>query len=213
MKASILIPWRTDNGQRERLWQHCRRLWETSGHEIVVGHDLGTAPFNISRAFNKAARAATGDVFILYGADHLPDLDRVEWAIEQLQTHNWCALYSHTAGLSQTDTNAILSGYHPDRLTFTQVAPFCTSIIAIRAEKWIDFDERFQGWGGEDTAWRMVLETLHGPSPEPSGTLRCLYHEAAPRTHADQNFALIGEYITAQAGGRMREYVAELGLL
>lgn len=212
MNISILIPWRTDNGQRERLWDHCRQVWEQSSYEIVTGTDQGYGPFNIAKAFNQAARKATGEYFILYGADHLPDFDRVEWATEQLTTQKWCALYAETAGLSQTDTNAILAGFNADNITPTQVAPFCTAIIGIRRDAWIDFDQRFTGWGGEDTAWRMVLETLYGPTPQPSGRLRCLYHEAAPRSHTDHNFALIGEYMTAQAEGRMLQYVTELGL-
>jgi hypothetical protein len=212
-KVSVLIPFRGDNGgQRDRLWAWCKAQWDSMPYELVIGEDRGDGPFNISRAFNDAASRASGDVFILYGADHIPDQDRVEWAVGQLHEHPWCALYAQTAGLSATDTNAILMGYGYDKIPFTQVAPFCTSIIGIRADSWIKFDERFQGWGGEDAAWRMVLTSLYGDTPDPSGTLRCLYHEPASREYSQANFALIGEYITAEATGQMPELVERLHL-
>lgn len=212
VKVSVLVPFRGDGGERDRLWAYCRNRWNTLPYELVVGEDPGNGPFNISRAFNDAASRATGDVFVLFGADHIPDQDRVDWAATQLESHKWCALYSHTGGLSAGHTYAILNGYDPNSGSFTQVAPFCTSIIGIRADSWIRFDERFQGWGGEDTAWRLALETIYGPTPQPSGTLRCLYHKAASREHTDSNYALIGEYIAAQAEGRMLEYLTGLGL-
>lgn len=211
--VSVLIPFRGD-GQRRVLRDHCRTLWDRLPYEIVEssdGHDGG--PFQIARAFNFAKERATGDYLILYGADHIPDPDRIEWAVEQLASHEWCALYAQTGGISRSNTNRILAGRDPYTIPPSQVAPFCTAIIGIRRDAWVRFDERFIGWGGEDTAWRLALETLYGPTPEPSGMLRCLWHEAASREHTDRNFALIGEYMNAQAEGRMREYLTDLGLL
>lgn len=207
MAISALIPFRGDGAQRDRLWSHCRKLWEHLPVELVIGEDPGDGPFNISCAFNDAARRATGTKFILYGADQIPDWDRIEWAVEQLDNYRWCALYANTAGYGQASTNAILAGSLPDSVPLGPSVPFCTSIIGIRADSWIPFDERFTGWGGEDTAWRMALTSLYGDTPEPSGTLRCLYHEAASRAFTDSNFALIGEYMTAEANGTMRDLV------
>lgn len=208
MTVSILVPFRGDIGQRDRLWAHCRKLFEVLPYELVIGEHPGTEPFNISRAFNDAASRATGTKFILYGADQLPDHDRIDWAVEQLDTHKWCALYGNTAGYGQASTNAILAGANPDNVPLGESVPFCTAIIGVRADAWIGFDERFIGWGGEDTAWRMALTTLYGETPEPSGTLRCLFHEAASREHTDNNFALIGEYMmAAENPEKMRAYL------
>lgn len=211
--VSILIPFRSDDPHRQRLWQHCRTLWQHSDYELIEGRDAGTGPFNIAEAFNDAASRATGDFLILFGADHLPDMGRVEWAVEQLKSHPWVPLYAETAGLSKQDTFAILNGYDPAKVPVTDVAPFCTAIIGIRRDAWVRFDTRFQGWGGEDTAWRMLLEHLYGPAPTPTGRLLCLWHEAAPRTHTEANFALIGEYMAAAERGELREYAEQRGLL
>lgn len=195
---SALIPFRGDGAQRDRLWEHCKRIWDALPVELVVGEDAGDGPFNISRAFNDAARKATGDVFVLYGADQLPDLERITWADEQLGVHAWCALYAATGAYNAGDTAAILQGADPSVLPFDQWAPFCTAIIGVRRDAWIPFDERFIGWGGEDTAWRLALNVLYGDTPEPSGTLRCLYHESASREHTAHNFGLLGEYIACE---------------
>lgn len=214
MSTSILVPFRSDDGNRQRLWDHCRAIWQNTPYELVEGHDSGDGPFNISQAFNDAAERATGDYLILFGADHIPNRDRVEWAVGHLAAGApWVPLYAETAGLSRTDTHAILNGYDPDKVPVAQVAPFCTAIIGIRRDKWVKLDERFRGWGGEDAAWRMALEHLYGPAPEPTGRLLCLWHESAPRDHTDANFALIGEYMAAAERGQLREYVEQLGLL
>lgn len=213
MTVSILIPFRGDGAQRDRLWSHCKKLWEALPYELCIGTDTGNGPFNIAKAFNNAQAQATGTKYIMYGADHLPDNDRIQWAIEQLDTHAWVALYAATASLDQTSTNAILAGAHPDNLPLGPAAPFCTAIIGINADKWIPYDERFTGWGGDDTAWRLALTSLYGDTPQPSGTLRCLYHEPASREHTDHNFALIGEYMAAGNAKRMPEYLRSIGLI
>lgn len=203
---SVLVPFRSDNGQRDILWNHCRKLWSVLPVELVIGEDpLTDHPFSFARGINNAASKATGNIFIVFGADQLPDWDRIEWAAQQLETHQWCALYANTTGYGQTSTNAILSGYLPDRVPHGSWAPFCTGIIAVRAESWVNFDERFEGWGGEDVAWRMTLEALYGPAPEPTGTLKCLFHEPASKEHTDSNYALIGEYMTAVKNGTIRD--------
>lgn len=209
---SVLVPYRGDGGWRDRVWNHCKSLWDDLPYELVIGEDPGTGPFSVARAFNDAAARATGDVFVLYGADQLPDADRIEWAVAQLTTRQWAALYANTAGYGEKSTALILAGADPRSVPLGTPVPFCTGILAVRRDSWIRFDERFTGWGCEDTAHRMALEALYGMSPEPTGTLRCLYHPAASREHFNQNATLVGEYMTATSEGTMGELVERLGL-
>lgn len=213
-KVSVLVPFRGDGGWRDIIWAHCERLWSVLPYELVVGRCEDGKPFSVAEAFNDAANRATGDIFVLYGADQLPDRDRIEWGIQQLETHPWCALYAFTAGYGETSTNAILAGALPSTVPMGAPAPFCTGILAVRREAWILFDERFYGWGCEDTAHRLALETIYGLSPQPTGTLRCLYHPAAPRDRFDANAAMVGEYIAASSSPEtMREYLVSVGVL
>lgn len=212
MRTSILVPFKGDGGQRDRLWDHCRALWDALPYEVCVGHDDSDGPFNISRAFNDARSMATGDKFVIYGADQLPDRARIEWAIEVLDTQAWIGIFAQTGHYDHEATEAILAGANPDTLPVSAVTPFCIAIIAIRADCWVPFDERFQGWGSEDTAWRTALESLYGPPRQASGTLRCLHHEPAPRDNAEANYALLREYQHARDAGTMREYLASTGV-
>lgn len=215
MDVSVLIPFRGDGDKRDRLWAYCRALWEQLPVELVVGEDHpGDEPFNVARAFNDAASKATGEMFVLFGADQLPDLDQIVWAMQEIeQGATWCPLFANTGAYREMDTGLILNGSDPSRFDFSQWAPFCTGIIAVTREAWAEvngMDERFFGWGCEDTALRISLETILGPAPEPTGTLRCLWHPAAPRDRFNANAAMIGAYETAAAAGRdaMLELVA-----
>lgn len=217
MNVSVLIPWRTDNGHRAAVFQYIRGRWAELPVELVVGADDGDpdAPFNVSRAFNDAAAHATGDVFVLFGADQLPDVDVIAaaagWALEH---DSWAPLFASTGAYREMDTGLILNGADPARYDFAQWAPFCTSILAVTRGAWErvnGMDERFFGWGCEDTALRMALEVLEGPSGfEPTEALRCLWHPAASRDRYEANAAMIGAYQVAAAGGAdaMRELVA-----
>jgi hypothetical protein len=215
MRVSVLVPFRGDGGHRDRVWDYVKPLWEELPVELVVGEDPGDQPFNVSRAFNDAASRATGDLFVLFGADQLPDVDRVAWAMREAQDGaKWCPLFAATGAYSEGDTRLLVeNNADPSRFDFAQWAPFCTGIFAVTRAGWAEIngmDERFFGWGCEDTAVRMALEVVLGPAPEPAGTLHCLWHPAASRSRFDANAAMIGAYETAAAAGpeAMRALVA-----
>jgi hypothetical protein len=215
MRVSVLIPFRGDDGHRDKLWSYVRNLWEQLPVELVVGSDPGDQPFNVARAFNDAASRATGDLFVLFGADQLPDIDRIAWALNQAEDGAfWCPLFAATGAYREHDTRLIVeNGANPANYDFAQWAPFCTGILAVTRDGWVEIngmDERFFGWGCEDTAVRMALEVILGPAPEPTGTLACLWHPAAPRDRFEANAAMIGAYETAAAAGThaMRALVA-----
>lgn len=206
MRVSVLVPFRGDGAHRDHLWAYVRRIWETLPVELVVGEDPGTAPFNVSRAFNDAADRATGDLFVLFGADQIPDMDAIDWAVEQVTAGAaWCPLFAATGAYSADDTARIVDfGSDPTLYGFDQWAPFCTGIVAVTRAGWADvngMDERFYGWGCEDTALRIALQGILGTPPTPTGTLACLHHPAAPRDRFQANAAMIGAYETAAAAG------------
>ena len=215
MNVSVLIPWRTDHGPREVVFGHVLERWRALPVEVVIGQDSGDGPFNVSAAFNDAARQATGDVFVLFGADHLPDLDAVHDAARAAHTHDsWAPVFASTGAYRQIDTGLIVNGANPELYDFAQFAPFCTGILAVSRNAWITvngMDERFLGWGCDDVALRIALGVLVGPPVfEPIGTCRALWHPAAPRDHFEVNAARIGVYETAAAAGAdaMRELVS-----
>lgn len=189
---SILIPWRTDHDHRERLWAHLEPLWRALPYELCTatdGADDG-APFSYAAAANTAARAATGDVLITYGADQLPDVAAIDHAATVAREHGWAMLFTTTGFYSPFATQQILAGANPDHLGVETVEPHCTGLMAVRHDIWNDvggMDERFHGWGYEDAALRDELTRRYGRPETRPGMLRCLWHTTRHHTYSGPN--------------------------
>jgi predicted glycosyltransferase involved in capsule biosynthesis len=77
------------------------------------------------------------------------------------------------------------------------------SLIAIAADLWDrvgGFDERFEGWGWEDVAFRLACETLLGPMVVLRGVLWHLWHPTDPNreAHNAENRQRLEPFIAAQ---------------
>ncbi len=199
----ICIPWRTDFGWRETLFDYVLARWQATGYHVCVGSEPDpdlSAPINVSRLLNLARAQSSADVLVVASADHIPDPLAVSRAATAAMTHGWAPVFTATAGVGQKATRALLSGraIDPNRYV-TSEAPFCTALLAVRADVWDEiggWDERFNGWGCEDTAFRLVLDVLYpGPPALPPARTLALWHEAASRDKFDANVALLGEYL------------------
>jgi len=209
--TSVLIPFRGDGGQRDRIWSHLKKLWEETPYQIVIGSDDSKGAFNIARAFNDARSKATGENLVCYSADHMPSVEAIEEALQRLEHNAWAPLFESTAAHTSMSTEQILAGKPPTEAP--TITPLCVAIIAIRAENWISYDERFQGWGSEDRAWRHALQALYDDTPAPQLTSYALYHEPASRAHAEDNYRLYCEYVAAHNAGTMLHYLETHGLI
>lgn len=219
----VLIPFRTDNGHRARLWEWVRARWADIDVPVIVGTDDGVGPFNVAQALNRAAAEALemGALgFVVLGADAIPDADAIADAEELLNRWPWAPLFSETAELSAVATEHVLAGglEHAIERDITDLFGYCTAALAVRADVWADiggYDERFAGWGCEDTAHRFALQTLHPIPPEAgrTGRVYVLWHPKAPRDRFDANRALLDEYIAAyelDGPDGLRRYLDEL---
>lgn len=200
---SVCIPWRSDHGWRETLFDWVRPAWESTGFHVCVGVDDDGGPINVSRALNRARTQSIADVLVIASADHIPHAEAVREAADAARIHGWASVFTATAGITREATEAIISGrrINVDQ-AITGEVPFCTALLAVRADVWDGiggWDERFHGWGCEDTAFRLVLETLYPSPPQltPRRTI-ALWHEAASRERFDANAALLGEYLVCE---------------
>jgi hypothetical protein len=199
----ICIPWRSDNGWRAQVFDWVLPAWQRTGLDVRVGHDDGTGPINVSKALNHARSQSSSAVLVIASADHIPDVHAVIEASAAAMDHGWAPLFTATAGISLDATRDVINGLDVDVTQhITGEAPFCTALLAVRADVWDEiggWDERFHGWGCEDTAFRIVLETLYPDPPEltPRRSI-ALWHEAADRSRFDANVLLLNEYIACQ---------------
>lgn len=218
MKISVLIPFRSNDPQRIRLWNWLRPQWEALDVELcsTVDSDDPTATFSFARGANRCRAMATGNVLLVHGADQLPP-DESTWARIR-STMAWAPfmwVYAQNMDLGPWVTRLILQGCHPDLLPPGPVFNYGEAIYAVRADVWDEvggLDERFVGWGPEDAAFRLLLSHLYPDGvTQGEGIMRALWHEWAPRDLTKKNYDIYEqEYLPAAAAGRMREYWAEV---
>lgn len=177
---------------------------------LADSHRVVTAshPFSVSRALNDAARHARGDVFLLFGADHVPDPAAITWALEQVKRHPWVRIYDRVLYASEAATHLMVDGPWPgtlltDGADWTRHSAPCPGVLAVTRRAYEaagGMDERFTGWGYEDTEFlSRLVHTVPGGTMGPCGLpLRELY-VPSNRDLRGQNLELFSK-ITTERG-------------
>lgn len=186
MRLAVLVPFHQtpdDVGwQRARVWEYLKARWIGLGVNLVVGADplaASTGRFSVSRAINNAVERCPKDIdaFALYGADHIPDLATLEWAIDTLQRQPWTPLHRNVFYTTPEATDQLLAGEVEDHaMPWERLDTLCPGVLALRrgAFEFIGgMDEWFTGYGWEDDALVATLRTVF-PIPPP-GNLRPLF--------------------------------------
>lgn len=203
----VIVPYRADNGHRDRLWAFLRtHYW--AGFDITIGHHHD-GPFNRAKAVNRAAQG-DWDVAVIADADTWVPHDQLDQAVQTAQlTGCLTTAFTMVAELTKQCTRTIL---------FTQSLTACTdigkvrdgeldtqsSIIVVTRDLWDrigGMDERFNGWGGEDNAFWKAAH-LHSKTPiRIPGYAYHLWHPPAPDKHRghtyQSNLQLWRQYQTA----------------
>lgn len=224
-KISVLVPFGATpdaaGAHRAAVWAYCSRKWERlrdlgAVDEIVVGKDplfgkpsfdapppaqsnVGSVrPFSVARALNAAAEKAIGEHFLLFGADHIPDMAAIAWASHQLRGYAFARIYERVAYATEAATRIILSNlaYPLEAADWHEVSAPCPGVLGVRRSAWDKaggLDERYEGWGYEDTAFLDRLQATHHNNGlrgtmGPSGlVLRELWHDPGKRDLAGRN--------------------------
>jgi hypothetical protein len=225
---SVLVPFGADESpagrHRTEVWAWCRRRWQALVDmkvidELVIGHDplhgrtvetcsplgvrgLDYHRFSVARALNDAAKHAHGDRWLLFGADHVPDVKAIEWATHQLRRYSFARIYERVAYASQGATAIILgnSAFPLDAADWHECSAPCPGVLGVRREAFElagGLDERYgSDWGWEDQDFLTALQRTHsngqrgtmGPSEY---VLRELWHEDSRRkVYGTRNHAL-----------------------
>jgi hypothetical protein len=221
VSISILVPFRSDGGERDRIWAWMRQRWTHAfpDAQIVVSDDGGKTgePFNEGRAWNLCLEQAIGDTIVVTESEvafnHRPVAD----AIKLSQYGQWfipLRYYQlnprHTMNLLSVDTPKveISQPAAPDRLFHrTSLSPIWV-LPRVALDTIVGFDERWQGWGWIDKATVAALDTLYRPHERFPGSVFHLHHERESAT--DCNPELTARYLGAQGNAtEMRAIIAE----
>ena len=215
VRAVILVPWRSDRGPRQRLWDWTRAWWQRELPELPIFEGVhAEGLFNRSAAVNAAAAAAgPWDVAVVIDADVICDPGQVREAIALAA--GWgdrlVLPFDRRHNLTPRGTQRIMNGDQGSwkRYVMKTYTQMCSSCVMIPRQLWDavgGFDERFVGWGFEDSAFSVACETFTGQTLHKlEGELWHLYHPTAPegrrgtptfqanRTLSQRYHALLGD--------------------
>ncbi len=208
-RLSILIPFQTDHGQRERVFHWIVQFYKTflPNADICIG--TSSPPFSKAKAVNDAAKKARGTIFAIVDADTLLNPSVFKSAMMLLQDAPWLIPYNNVFDLTAESTNRLINEKPmwplPKWLSFSIRKPLPVGGVNILRktdfEKVGGFDERFHGWGGEDDAFAAAMNTFSGQYVRLDEPLYHLWHPPAERQkneHYENNRALAFQYCRAQ---------------
>jgi hypothetical protein len=192
LRAVILVPRRLDHGPRDETWAWCKAWWQSHvSLPIFEGHHV-EGLFNRSLALNRAASLAnllegTWDVALVIDADVICDPEQVQEAIERAHQEQRIYLaFSRRHNLTERGSRKVMGGEQGSwrRYIGKTYNDMASSAIAIPRATWDllgGFDEKFEGWGFEDSAFALAYETLTGNTIQKvPGELWHFYHPTAP---------------------------------
>jgi glycosyltransferase involved in cell wall biosynthesis len=182
----VLIPYRGDNGYRDRLWGYLRDYyWSTlPGYQPWL-EEGPEGPFNRSAAINAAAyEAGNWDVAVIADADTWVPPEQLDEAVRLARrTGRLVSALTSVIELSQDYTESLLTG-SPGTLSTERVRTLDieteSSMIVVPRVLWErigGFDEKFVGWGGEDNAFWRAAHLLGGTPLRVDGSAFHLWHD------------------------------------
>jgi hypothetical protein len=206
MKLSILIPYRPDGGPRDVLWQWLRQRYDVffPHAEMIVAGETASLPFNRPRAANQAADMATGDIYVIGDADTAFNPEFLRRAIKHVaRTGDWMVPTTYHQ-LTEETTREIVAGAadaeigEPTSTVWTGHGSSVAPILVTPAKAFHQvggYDERYVGWGSDDRAFAVAMNTLYRHYVRWQGASYHLFH---PRGNQhDSNASLTLAYVQA----------------
>lgn len=190
---SFIIPFRSD-GTREREYSFAFLTdwleYEFDGEEIIIADQPGEV-FSRAGSRNTGAEIATGDTLVFMDADSWVSAEQLWEGINVCgrTTHAcWDFPYNVYYSLSRSGTEEFFDGdLNCDyEYVFPGADPVdrppsvggCVVVSRHAFDTVHGYDETFFGWGFEDRAFALSLETLCGPVIRVPGPLYHLWHPA-----------------------------------
>lgn len=199
MSFSVLIPYRSDNAERDRIFDWVLKRWQIMypNAQICIGTD-NSELFSRSAARNHAYRQARCDMLVIADAD-TPPTEAVGKAVEKCATSGmWYLPYGAVDyyNLAQEYSNFILSqdplykiSPKDENFKFEHKLESWAGILILPRKAFETvggYDTRFVGWGYEDNVFQLALDTLWGGHKRMDrDSLFHIWHPITPGTNFD----------------------------
>ena len=218
-KVSIIIPFQTDNGPRAEAFKWIKQYYERTmpEAELCLGI-MDNEKINKSQAVNLAAKKATREIFVIADADIVYDPKLIVKAIEVLNEAAWVVPFTKIYEIEKSGTKRLLQS-EPNwpidvkskectkaNWLYSGFAGKLIVIPRVNFEAVGGFDERFSGWGGEDDAFSLSVQTLCGNLANIKGEIYHVWHPVlnyGTNPYAKTNLELLDLY--KRASGNKKE--------
>ena len=189
MNVLTAIPWR-DGGDRDRrraLDFVRRNLEDITGVEPILV-DGARERFSLSESRNvavKRAKEAGATVVVICDADTIVERQALTSAIEVAAIQDRVILpYTLFRALSPAGSTSVMLGVDPWQTPDIGSLTWSVGgVFVCKPKSWDALggqDERFTGWGCEDTAFNLVADRLDRSHVRVKGTIHHLWHPHPP---------------------------------
>lgn len=229
-KLTIAFPFRAGCEFREKSFPFVMQAYQDIvPYADFITVDSGDTPFNRAATRNRCVQRAESGVVVIADADILPDAAALLESITAARDEGGLHLgYDYYRALMKESTQRFYyDRTNPSRhdkrdpsllpMAFDSTTSTC-GIVVMRCDQWFlagGMDERFTGWGFEDTAFAIAVETMIGPLTNHHGTVNHLWHPSACNLASEQyklNEALCARYAAAKGNvKKMQELINESG--
>ncbi len=229
MRAVFLIPYRGDGGRRDELWafvENWLRLYHGEWPIILGLQDEG--PFNRGAARNNAARVSfvyDPDVYIFHDADTICDPGMLRQAVARAYETRGCVYPFDTyIYLDEFSTDRLMNQNNwfvcPERrlnpdgtMCFDGVIRRHSGGVQVLAREAYDAIGGYlelDGWGHEDFATRILIETfVESPIEYLDGGAYHLWH---PGVRTFTNYQILGDILAlSMVPDQLKAYLRDGG--
>ena len=208
---TVIIPWRP---QPSRMAAFAAvTAWYRDRAELFGGVDIrtvdsGDAPFNLARCRNVGIDGLDDPdaPVVVNDGDTIPEEKPLLAALADAASSGLVHLpYTVYRWLGPDGTAEYESGTPIDACGWTLITGACSGVYVTTPRTWRAHggqDQRFRGWGFEDSAWYAAHTTLLGAvPPRHEGNVYALVHETQQRqgTHYEANATLMRRYTGAES--------------
>ena len=203
MRVVILVPYRPDGGQRDKLWTFCKEwLQRIKPDWPIFEHPGPSGLFNRSAAINLASDAAgPWDIAFVMDTDVIVNEEGMLKCLETAMGGGLAIPHSVRVDLTQRGTSIVLNGsrsswVRPGMVAkrWTDSVSLCVAVPRLLWDKLGGFDPNFVGWGYEDSAFIAACDRMGVPLTIHDTEAFHLWHARSDNPHRQANWDLLQVY-------------------
>jgi len=184
--VTIIIPFKSNEEQRIKLLNYNLERYKNiiPEAEVIVSGCGESKEWIKGKAVNLAVNKAKGNIIIIIDSDVVISKDNLIDLLKFAKGKRVVCLKGKKLDINEKSTEELLNkeisiiDVDLDKVMRWDKAVFC--MTKDKFLKCKGFDERFEGWGGEELAFYKVLEIYFGKAKFIKGNMYHLWHKSQP---------------------------------